>query len=116
MIDDILDNRPKQQTDEAVEEWLKHNKPTVLADFERIKPKSKVKRQPVIYAKVRKKADAVVNRIRNEGLTYSRFVRQHPLLMRRVKRAIKEQYGLILADVTKTIATTKQVRVMELSR
>lgn len=122
MIDHLhtpLPNRPKQQTDEAVEEWLRHNKPTVLQDFERIAPKSKHKAKPTIDAKVRKKADAIVNRIRMQGMTYSRFVRQcnsDPMLIKRVKRAIKEQYGLKLTDTIKTITTTKQVRVMELSR
>ncbi|WFF39267.1 hypothetical protein LU290_03325 [Moraxella nasibovis] len=117
MTDDILDNRPKRQADEAVEEWLKHNKPTVLQDFEHVAPKHKAK--PAIDAKVRKKADAIVNRIRNEGLTYSRFSVQcghSAQMMTQVKRAIKEQYGLKLTDVVKTTTTTKQVRVMELSR
>lgn len=119
MTDDILDNRPKHHDNSAVEEWLKHNKPTVLADFERIAPKPKHKAKPAIDAKVRKKADAIVNRIRMQGMTYSRFVRQcnsDPMLIKRVKRAIKEQYGLKLTDTIKTITTTKQVRVMELSR
>lgn len=115
----MIDSRPKQQTDEAVEEWLKHNKPTVLQDFERIAPKSKHKAKPTIDAKIRKKADAVVNSIRRQGLTYQRFAKQcnyEQTVMSKVKRAIHEQYGLTLTDTVKTITETKQVRVMELSR
>lgn len=52
----MIDSRPKQQTDEAVEEWLRHNKPTVLQDFERIAPKSKHKAKPTIDAKILKKS------------------------------------------------------------
>ncbi|MDO4441337.1 MAG: hypothetical protein Q4B81_04065 [Moraxella sp.] len=112
-----LPNRPKKHDNSDVEEWLKYNKPTVLADFERVAPKRKAK--PAIDAKVRKKADAVVNRIRMQGMTYSRFSVQcghSTQMMTQVKRAIKEQYGLKLTDTIKTITTTKQVRVMELSR
>ena len=112
---EILSNRPKAHDNSDVEEWLKHNKPTILPDF--VPPKTR--KPKTLSAKVRKKADAIVNRIRMQGMTYSRFSVQcghSTQMMTQVKRAIKEQYGLTLTDTIKTITTTKQVRVMELSR
>lgn len=112
-----LDSRPKRQSSDEVEAWLKKNKPTVLPAFERTAPRPVHTARPDSDAL--KKARRVIKAVQAGKCTAGKFndiCGYSYVAEMKVKRVLKENFGLTLIKVTRENTVGREMNYMEFGK
>lgn len=112
-----LSTRPKQQDNAAVEAWLKENTPTVLPAFERTAPRPVHTARPDSDAL--KKARRVIKAVQAGKCTAGKFndiCGYSDINAMKVKRVLKENFGLTLIKVTRENTAGREMNYMEFGK
>lgn len=112
-----LSTRPKQQDNAAVEAWLKENQPTILPSADRTAPR------PVHTAcpdgEVLNKARRVIKAVQAGNCTEGKFngICGYSYITEiKVKRVLKENFGLVLIKVTRENTAGREMNYVEFGK